>query len=68
MKCGIPNCPNKSHQGTFIGNFCSPCYNTLKHGNFKNNSTLAKNLEDLKDKIMMMIIDFWRDAEMKYKE
>jgi len=25
MKCATPNCTNFSHQGTFIGDFCSPC-------------------------------------------
>jgi hypothetical protein len=32
MKCIVKDCKNHSHQGKFIGDLCSPCYQFITTG------------------------------------
>ena len=32
MKCIVKNCKNHSHEGRFVGNLCSPCYEFVTKG------------------------------------
>lgn len=32
MKCIVKDCPNHSHEGKFVGDLCSPCFNFLAAG------------------------------------
>ncbi len=32
MKCIVHNCKNHLHEGVFVGNICSPCYDMITTG------------------------------------
>lgn len=32
MKCIVKNCQNHTHQGKFVGDLCSPCYEFARGG------------------------------------
>jgi hypothetical protein len=48
-KCAIVDCPNKSHQGIFVGNICLPCFKFLVMMK-KSNSVAYKNAQKEKSK------------------
>ena len=59
MKCKIPNCVNEDHQGTFVGDECSPCYSMNKNSQFYRNLIeelksrgFEKSLEETADSII----------------
>ena len=39
MKCIVHSCPNRTHEGSFTGNVCSPCfqYATAVRDNMEHN-------------------------------
>lgn len=70
MKCIVKNCENHSHQGDFVGELCSPCYEWLAERNLskKQNSQAWRNeLHDpkpeskLQDKILKAFIKLVKD-------
>jgi hypothetical protein len=43
-QCAIPRCPNRSDQGHFIGNLCSPCANMSPHSEAYRQSVVTLTL------------------------
>ena len=38
-KCIVFGCTNEKHQGTFVGDICTPCYEIITKGNLNQPST-----------------------------
>ena len=45
-KCIVHGCPNRKHQGSFIGDICAPCSNMLVFGDPKFGVTFVHKMRD----------------------
>lgn len=58
-KCIVHGCTNGKHQGVFIGDMCSPCYNIITTGQVKPTSSFIGEMKDFKQNAIKLwnIID-----------
>jgi cytochrome c5 len=45
MKCIVFGCVNHNHQGTFVGNLCSPCHSMIVSGEPKFGQTFVHEMQ-----------------------
>ena len=51
-QCIVFGCTNKKHQGVFVGDICSPCYEIITEGNLEQPSTNFIHILGLQNKIL----------------
>jgi len=51
IKCIVKGCTNKSSEGKFIGQLCSPCYEILTTGKVTPTNSILKDLKNNKFKL-----------------
>jgi dCMP deaminase len=61
-KCIVTGCENHKHQGRFVGDMCSPCYDMITTGKIGPTTSFLNQLEN-KDK---MVIPGWEELFMRH--
>ncbi len=69
MECIVPDCPNKIHQGRFVGEVCMPCANLAKdlheHGELQSGTRFVKGVREYVEANTELVL---QKAHLLFKE
>lgn len=57
-KCSVRDCENHTDQGSFVGEFCTPCYRYITKGEGKFSQVYRNTMSDVKDGIAKAVHDY----------
>jgi hypothetical protein len=64
-KCIVFGCSNRKHQGTFIGNLCSPCHDMLVSGEPKFGQTFVHEMQALVEELSYIKANYYLQPKPK---